>query len=308
MKLKQLEYAIKVANSGSFSQAAKELYTSQPNISATINSLEEELGYKIFHRTNQGITLTKKGITFLSYAKNIYEELDKINEIKDSDVYKKISIGCTFDLITVSEAFVEFCAAHQDTPSINFKLYNGSSIDIIDDIYNRRTQLGILSINKIVLDSYINTMGNRNLQFDVIKDLDLNVHLRIGHPLLQEESFDFAKLSNYPLVVFNFNVKSNYTIATEFHDILSKGFINIDKMITIDHRDTRDKLVQKSNAFTVEVEKHPKMEPKNQTTVIPIPDAKMAIVFVRKKNEPLTKEIVAFIELFKKELTNLLGY
>lgn len=57
MNLKQIKYAVSVAKYKSFSKAAKELYLSQPNISQNINSLENEIGYKIFHRTNQGIEL-----------------------------------------------------------------------------------------------------------------------------------------------------------------------------------------------------------------------------------------------------------
>ena len=48
MNLKQLEAFVKIADTGSFSQAAKELYLTQPTISAHISSLEKELELLLF--------------------------------------------------------------------------------------------------------------------------------------------------------------------------------------------------------------------------------------------------------------------
>lgn len=48
MKFQQIKYVMEVANTGSISKAAKNLFMSQPNISNAINDLEEELGITIF--------------------------------------------------------------------------------------------------------------------------------------------------------------------------------------------------------------------------------------------------------------------
>ena len=54
MELKQLEYFTIVCEKGSFSQAAECLYTSQPNVSKVISSLEKELGRKLVERAAEG--------------------------------------------------------------------------------------------------------------------------------------------------------------------------------------------------------------------------------------------------------------
>ena len=57
MELKQLEYFTIVCEKGSFSQAAECLYTSQPNVSKVISSLEKELGRKLVAVSYTHLTL-----------------------------------------------------------------------------------------------------------------------------------------------------------------------------------------------------------------------------------------------------------
>ena len=61
MDLIKLRYFVSAAQCGSFSEAARRQYTSQPNISKQISSLETELGVKLFIRDNRNTHLTKAG-------------------------------------------------------------------------------------------------------------------------------------------------------------------------------------------------------------------------------------------------------
>lgn len=67
MTLLQLKYVITIADCGSMNEAAKQLYLSQPSLSETVMSLEEEIGIEIFIRTNRGIRTTIEGEEFLGY-------------------------------------------------------------------------------------------------------------------------------------------------------------------------------------------------------------------------------------------------
>ena len=59
MTLKQLEAFVKIANNRSFTLAAKELFITQPTVSAYINNLEEELGVRLFDRTTNRMRETE---------------------------------------------------------------------------------------------------------------------------------------------------------------------------------------------------------------------------------------------------------
>lgn len=87
MNLKQLEAFVQVSESGSFSKAAKELFLTQPTISAHISSLEKELNVGLFIRNTKEVSLSDDGKDLYRYAKQI-TDLEKAIEERfymDSD-------------------------------------------------------------------------------------------------------------------------------------------------------------------------------------------------------------------------------
>ncbi len=80
MNLKQLEAFVQVAEGGSFSKAAKELYLTQPTISAHIASLEKELGVRLFVRNTKEVGLSDDGKDMYKYARQIVDLEKKIEE------------------------------------------------------------------------------------------------------------------------------------------------------------------------------------------------------------------------------------
>ena len=80
MTLTQLKYVITIADTGSMNEAAKLLFISQPSLSAAVKELETELGIEIFHRTTRGITLSADGTEFLSYARQILEQTQLLEQ------------------------------------------------------------------------------------------------------------------------------------------------------------------------------------------------------------------------------------
>ena len=59
MTLQQLKYVLMVAETGTITEAANNLYISQPSLTNAIHELEKEMNIVIFNRTNKGITLSK---------------------------------------------------------------------------------------------------------------------------------------------------------------------------------------------------------------------------------------------------------
>lgn len=59
MTLLQLKYAVTAATAGTISEAAKQLFITQPSLTSAIHELENELGITIFQRTNKGIRLRR---------------------------------------------------------------------------------------------------------------------------------------------------------------------------------------------------------------------------------------------------------
>ena len=74
MTIQQLKYIIKIVECGSITEAARQLFISQPSLSAAVKELEQEYGIEIFYRTPKGISLSADGTEFLSYARQIIEQ------------------------------------------------------------------------------------------------------------------------------------------------------------------------------------------------------------------------------------------
>ena len=74
MTLQQLRYIVMVAETGTITEAAGKLYISQPSLTNAIHELEKEMNITIFNRTNKGISVSKEGEDFLSYARQILEQ------------------------------------------------------------------------------------------------------------------------------------------------------------------------------------------------------------------------------------------
>ena len=81
MNLRDLTYLVAVAELGHFGKAAERCFVSQPTLSGQIKKLEENLGVKLFERTNRKVMVTDIGKKIVNTAKHILNEADKIREI-----------------------------------------------------------------------------------------------------------------------------------------------------------------------------------------------------------------------------------
>ena len=80
--LKQIQYFIVCVEKESFSNAAEQMCTTQPNVSKAIKALEEERGFRLFERHPRGSSLTEDGKLLYQYAKNLDDNLQKIEQLK----------------------------------------------------------------------------------------------------------------------------------------------------------------------------------------------------------------------------------
>ena len=80
MKLRDLEYAVAVAETLSFSQAAQRCCTTQSTLSGQIKKLEDELGTPLFERTKRKVMVTPEGAALLRYAREVLHHTKQLKE------------------------------------------------------------------------------------------------------------------------------------------------------------------------------------------------------------------------------------
>ena len=114
MTIQQCIYALEIHNTGSFSEAARNLFVAQPSLSTSIRQLEEELGIKIFERSKTGAVLTEEGAEFVRYAAEIVAKNDFIaNRYKGERAVSRLYVSTQhYDFI--ADAFCRLVTENED--------------------------------------------------------------------------------------------------------------------------------------------------------------------------------------------------
>ena len=146
MTLKQLEAFVKIANNKSFTLAAKELFITQPTVSAYINNLEEELGARLFDRTTKEVELSEEGDKIYLYAKEILELSEKIQRsfFIDEDENKVKQVVISTSSIPGQFLVPEILSAYKKKfPDVDFKVRETDSAGVVEDITNHIADIGL---------------------------------------------------------------------------------------------------------------------------------------------------------------------
>ncbi len=146
MTLKQLEYFVAVADSGSVSGAARHLHISQPPLSMQIRELEEELGTSLLERTTRHMRLTDAGHLLYDKARAILDLVEETRgELESSaeNIEGKLIIGYISSCgnIMLTPQFTEFSKTY---PKLDFELLEGHTYAMIDKLMKREIDLAFL--------------------------------------------------------------------------------------------------------------------------------------------------------------------
>ena len=145
MEFPPLEAFLEAASRGSFRRAAYALYLSQPSVSARIQTLEDEVGVALFHRTARGVQLTNMGQVFLPFAQRSMETLRRGREVLES--VRQASAGIlnmatarVIGTYVLPETLQKFQHLYPET---NLHIKVGGSLDVLQMVVDEEVQLGL---------------------------------------------------------------------------------------------------------------------------------------------------------------------
>ena len=186
MDLKQLQYFVACAQAGSFSDAAKILYSTQPSVSKVIKALEDTLGMQLFERLPRGIRLTVQGQKVYHYACKITNEMNVLENMALGGMTKWIRISLNPSSWFANQ-FVDFYNETYEK-KYHFQITTEGVRSVMERVRDYMDDIGFVYILSQQKENFLHELARNKMQFVVLYETDV-----ILYPGRQTELYDFER-------------------------------------------------------------------------------------------------------------------
>ncbi|WP_207940110.1 hypothetical protein DOK78_002426 [Enterococcus sp. DIV2402] len=246
MRIQQLEYLEKIVALGSMNEAAKALYMTQPSLSSAIKELENEMNIQILVRSKTGVRLTEEGREFMSYAQQIMDQVQLLEEkYKDTRPRKQTFSVSAQHYAFVVHAFVELINS-LNVKEYQFKLRETETENILEDLSRFKSELGILYLNSFNEKVMMKLFKERELIFQPLFHAKPHVFVSNTSPLGQKDLVELSDLEDYPYLSYEQGERNSFYFAEEILSTLEHR-----KDIKVSDRATIFNLMVGVNGYTI---------------------------------------------------------
>ena len=246
MNIDQIKYVLTAAGSASMREAATKLYISQPAISGSIMELENELGIRIFERSNKGIVLTEAGAEFISYAKKVLNQYEILEE-------RYLSADREKERFSVSTQHYNF-AIRSFSNVVNrfkpdnyvFSIHETKTREVLENVRDFKSEVGVVSYSESSEKVIKKLLKEYKLEFVPLMKKDTYVYVWKGHPFESRTEISLEEMHDYPCVVFDQTDDSNFYLTEE-----ALADYDFTKLIKSDDRATTMELLADLNGYSV---------------------------------------------------------
>ncbi|CAM3278862.1 MULTISPECIES: LysR substrate-binding domain-containing protein [Saccharibacillus] len=229
MNIENIESFVYINHYGSFNKTAEALFLSQPSVTARIQTLERELGCRLFDRIGKQIVLTEEGRNFLPYAQEMLKTLQQGRQhLRRSETLpQELRIGST---ISVSNYLLPelLPRLHEDCPGVHFKLSTGGTEELV-----KRLLAGEIDV------AFIRKVMHPSLRTAAFYEDPIHLYVRSDHDFASEESVSVDALQGRKLVFFECGTLDWLRIHRSFEALESPP----DIAFHVDNSETAKKLI-----------------------------------------------------------------
>lgn len=301
MTLQQLKYAVEVAEKGSFNEAAKSLFISQPSLSNSIKELESELKITVFVRTNRGVYPSADGSEFLGYARQVLQQTDLLEEkyLSTMPSKQKFSVS-THHYLFAANAFVELIKEFGGS-EYDFTFRETKTFEVIEDVKNMRSELGLLYISGFN-ETVINKILHENdLVFTELFTANPHVFLYKHHPLADQAVISVEELDDYPCISFEQGQHNSFYFSEE---ILSTR--SVKKTIKVSDRAAVVNFMIGLDGYTISTGVFPEYLHGDDILAIPLSvDDKICVGTVMRRDVTPSRIGEIYLSMLKKTLSDI---
>ena len=213
MEFRQLRYFLTIANTGSFSKAAKSIFVTQPTLSWNIQSLEEELGAQLFYQSDEGLKLTEAGQILYLRSNEIMEIMAKtendLRNLQNKD-HKRLKVGLTILLaMQYMEQIFQFSSMN---PNVDLVFIQRGSVELQEKLANKDIDIGLLSFPIYEPGIDIESLNTSNASYSV------SVVMPFDHPLAKKRVIEISDIKQHPLSILTENYVLGRVIPERCHE------------------------------------------------------------------------------------------
>lgn len=203
MNTRYFVYAIEVEKTGSITQAANNLFMSQPTLSKAIKDMEESIGFSVFKRTAKGMVPTQRGLEFLDHAKRIAAQVHKMEQaLQAQDVSHQLFSLAIPRVSYIAKAVSEYVCSFDNRMDMEIDVLEANSMQIIDKVADGQYVLGIIRCHVEDEEYFLKSLAEKELQHEFIWQSDYLALMREDHPLAGREVLGQGDFLPYIEVAF----------------------------------------------------------------------------------------------------------
>ena len=221
METSNLQAFVKVAETGSFSNAASQLFLTQPAISKRIKQLESQLGSKLLDRHGKKLQLTQTGLALLPKARQILQDIENTRQ-QISDLEGN-------PMGSVSMATSHHIGLHRLPPILRAFSTAYPEVELDLNFMDSEQACQLVEHNEIELAVVtLPFESSTKLEFSTIWNDPLMITCALDHPLANLPSPEITDLVRYPAVLPSHGTFTRQAIEKALHDIRDKLIINLE--------------------------------------------------------------------------------
>lgn len=294
MTFQQLRYLLEVYHSGSISKAAENLFVTRPSVSFSISSLEAELGYPIFVRTQRGLVPSARGELVLEYAERICETHQLITNIGQNND-NHIKIGTT-SYQPINKAITRIIAETKNTGNLSFSVntYRGKAFSKLTMLELDCVFTTPFTINKGYVQTYLN---NHNLEWTELKEIPVYICIGPGHRLYNKENILLTDFKGDTLLDTPTRALSRCAFLKDIVGFNRENDIATDRATALNYE-----ILEKGLAYKICHRPADSMIQQHKLRCIPLPGVSQQLMLVTNPMRPMRTEIDRLINIVKEEL------
>lgn len=303
MRIQQLQYLEKIAETGSMNEAAKKLFISQPSLTQAIKELEKEYQIQLFFRSKTGMTLTNEGREFINYARAILDQVNLLEtKYKYGTVRRQIFSVSGQHYAFVVHAFVELVKL-LDGDEYDFTLRETSTELVLEDVEKFRSEIGVIyfsHFNELVLR---NLIEEKELEFIPLFIAHPHVFVGRDNPLATKSRLTLEDLEDFPYLSYVQGDTNSYYFSEEILSTLHRK-----KHIQVSDRATIFNLMIGLNGYTIS--SGIISSELNDEKIVAIPlevEETMTLGYIKHRKIGLSKMGTTYLDLLKEKIS-LFGF